>query len=147
MRIQANNTPSPSPSEQTLLVGNGKMLQFRAIEVNRNIKWVAKKEDPKLVSVEEQGGKVLTIKDDGYFFLSLQVTLYSCNATQDTVSLKKNKDDIVLQGRFDTNTCSTGFLGKVEDMSAMDTLEVTINLTKYRAIDDSLTHLDIIYMP
>ncbi|XP_034395272.1 uncharacterized protein LOC117735002 [Cyclopterus lumpus] len=142
MPFQANNTPPP-PSERGLLLGKGKMLTF---EVHSHMKWSAKNPDKGLVS-EEKGGRVLKIMRDGYFFLNLQVTLSSCNATggsQHTVSMKSD-DDVILQGRINRYTCSTGLLGKVEELSAGSSLEVHWPTTE-ELINESLTHLDIIYM-
>ncbi len=62
------------------------------------------------------------------------------------VSLK-SKERILLRGWINTNTSSTGLLGKVEVLSAGGTLEVTID-PPTTDIDETefLTHLDIIYM-
>ncbi|XP_054463992.1 uncharacterized protein LOC129098889 [Anoplopoma fimbria] len=154
MQFQKNNTPSESPSDHGLILGKGKMLIFKATKVNGKMKWRAKNRNQGLVS-EEDGGKVLKMKGDGYFFLHLQLTLFSCNATwglEQTVSLKKLQDDkvedkVILQGWFNTKTCSTGFLGKVEELHAGSTLEVIVNLptTEY-SINESLTYLGIIYI-
>ncbi|XP_029292775.1 uncharacterized protein LOC115011704 [Cottoperca gobio] len=149
MQFQANNTIS-SPSKHRLLLGNVEMLTFKAAEVNRKITWVTRNEDQSLVS-KENGGTVLKIKEDGYFFLNLQVTLSTCNQTwgsKYTVILK-SKDKVILQGWTNRNTCSTGLLGKVEELYDGDTLEVIVNRpTTDEIIDDteSLTHLDIIFL-
>ncbi|KAK9535218.1 hypothetical protein VZT92_007613 [Zoarces viviparus] len=143
MQFQANNTPS-SPSAHGLLLNKGKMLTYRATQVNGKIKWSAKDPDEGLIS---GGGKVLKIKKDGHFFLNLQVTLSSCATLglQHTVSMRKNNKTI-LHGWINPNTCSTGLLGKVEDMFADCTLEVNLPTTD-EPINENLTHLDIIYMP
>ncbi|KAK5856168.1 hypothetical protein PBY51_007784 [Eleginops maclovinus] len=148
MQFQANNTPS-APSEHRLLTGKVEMLTFKATEDNRKITWETRNQDQILVS-EEEGGKFLKIKKDGYFFLSLQVTLSSCNHTLGyTVRLKSNDKDI-LHGWINTITCSTGLLGKVEELSANDILEVIINWPNTDSIIDErkyLTHFNIVFLP
>ncbi|TNN70369.1 hypothetical protein EYF80_019395 [Liparis tanakae] len=57
----------------------------------------------------------------------------------------KSADEVILQGRINRNTCSTGLLGKVEELSAGSSLEV-LRPTTEELINESLTHLDIIYM-
>ncbi|KAJ4931939.1 hypothetical protein JOQ06_010375 [Pogonophryne albipinna] len=147
MQFQANITPS-APSE---LMGKVEMLTFKATEDNRKITWATKNQDQILVSVEP-GETVLKIKKDGYFLLNLQVTLSSCNRTMGslyTVSLN-SKDTVILQGRINTNNCSTGLLGKVEELNANDSLEVTIIRPNEDDIIDEneyLTHLDIVFFP
>lgn len=108
------------------------------------MKWSAKSPDEGLVS-EEEGGKVLKIRRDGYFFLNLQVTLSSCPkvGSQHTV-LMKRADKVIMQGWINKETCSTGLVGKVEELYAGSSLEVTT--TAGLSINESLTHLDIIYM-
>ncbi|KAF3846237.1 hypothetical protein F7725_003315, partial [Dissostichus mawsoni] len=141
MQVQANITPS-APSE---LMGKVEMLTFKATKANRKITLVTKNQDQILVS-EEEDGTVLKIKKDGYFLLNLQVTLSSCNHTLGSpyeVSLT-SKDTVILWGRINTSTCSTGLLGKVEELNANDSLEVTIEPPNdYDMKDDeSLNHLD-----
>lgn len=66
-----------------------------------------------------------------------------------TVSLN-SKDTVILQGRINTNNCSTGLLGKVEELNANDSLEVTIIRPNEDDIIDEneyLTHLDIVFFP
>ena len=128
-------------------------ISFLTPTANRKIAWATKNQDQILVSVE-QGGTVLKIKKDGYFLLNLQVTLSPCNGTMGslyTVSLNSS-DTVILQGGINTNTCSTGLLGKVEELAANDSLEVTIkpqNEAIISIIDDHeyLTHLDIVFFP
>ncbi|KAM8844600.1 uncharacterized protein AB9W97_000108 [Spinachia spinachia] len=143
MKLEANNTPSP-PCEHGLLLGKGKMLTFKATKVDSKMKWSAKSPDKRLVS-EEDGGKVLKIKRDGYFFLNLQVTLLSCEELEspDTV-LVKREGKVIMQGWINDKTCSTGPVGKVEELHAGSSLVVTTPPRSH--INESLTHLDIIYM-
>ncbi|KAK5913938.1 hypothetical protein CgunFtcFv8_008420 [Champsocephalus gunnari] len=147
MKFQANIAPS-APSE---LMGKVEMLTFKATEDNRKITWATKNQDQILVSVEP-GETVLKINKDGYFLLNLQVTLSKCNRTMGslyTVSLN-SKDTVILQGRINTNNCSTGLLGKVEELNANDSLEVTIIRPNEDDIIDEneyLTHLDIVFFP
>lgn len=120
---------------------------FLSPTVNRKITWVARSPDERLISGIE-GGKVLKIKKDGYYFLTLQVTLNSClaKASWHTVSLKA-KDKDLLKGWINNNTCSTGSLSKVEELPAGSTLEVTVNKTAPdETINQKESHLDIIYI-
>ncbi|XP_074512551.1 tumor necrosis factor ligand superfamily member 18 [Sebastes fasciatus] len=138
MHSTESKTPS-SPSEHGLLLGEGKMMTFEAAQGKGIIRWIAKNEDKGLIS-GEGGLKILT---DGYFFLNLQVTLDKCNgSSQDIVSLKKD-DKLILLGRINVKTCSTGLLGKVEELSAGSHLVVNLPTEN---INITLTHLDIIYM-
>ncbi|KAL7378178.1 hypothetical protein ABVT39_009816 [Epinephelus coioides] len=159
------------PSEPEIPLGGGKMLTFKATEgyseylsssrktnlqliatflsptVNRKIKWVTKSPDEHLISGAE-GGKILKIKKDGYYFLTLQITLSSFNPNrfQCRVSLKA-KDKDLLKGWINNSTCSTGSLSKVEELSAGSTLEVTVCKTgPSETINEDDSHLDIIYI-
>ncbi|KAI3359729.1 hypothetical protein L3Q82_014102, partial [Scortum barcoo] len=139
--------------QDELLLGKGQMLTFKTTEgkANKTIKWVAVNT---VTGVVSDGGEALTIKRDGYYFLNLQVTLktplssssYQKSSPELTVCLK-SKEKTILRGWINTNTNSTGLLGKVEVLPAGDTLEVTID-PPTTDIDESesLTHLDIIYM-
>lgn len=94
-----------------------------------------------------ESGNGLTILKDGYYFLSLQVTLTSCEKETSIVKLWKDSE-VLLQGKINPNTCSTGFLGKIESLSAGWTLTVNVNNSNINIDDsESLTHLNIIYMP
>ncbi|KAG7504447.1 hypothetical protein JOB18_009072 [Solea senegalensis] len=143
---EENKTHSTFPPDYGVLLGPGKMLSFQANDGNEatddkgRIKWVTKWPDKRPVSE----GEVLTVKKDGYYFLNLQVTLCSCKENH-TVSLKWNGRTL-LQGRTNTESCSTGLLGKVEVLSAGGTLEVTIDPNMCVDTKAYLTHLDIIYM-
>ncbi|XP_078141029.1 tumor necrosis factor ligand superfamily member 18 [Centroberyx gerrardi] len=128
----------------------GKMLTFKATQAaahTKTIEWIGKNEDPDLISAEK---KSLSIKKDGNYFLCLQVTLdteYSHRGTQHTVSLNKNSETF-LEGRINTNlSISTGFMGKIDQLSSEDTLMVTIHPSA--TINGSLlvTYLDVIYLP
>ncbi|KAA8585216.1 hypothetical protein FQN60_003910 [Etheostoma spectabile] len=131
------------PSDHGLPLGKGLMLTFKITAgVNRTIKFVAKNPHPSVVS--DEGKPVLNIKMDGYFFLSLRVTLSSCNASQYTVTLK-TKDNVILKGWINENTCSTGLLSKVEVLSAGATLVIDLPANA-RTIDEENSHLDIIYI-
>uniref|UniRef100_A0A3B4UR32 TNF family profile domain-containing protein n=1 Tax=Seriola dumerili TaxID=41447 RepID=A0A3B4UR32_SERDU len=104
-------------------------------------KWLAKNPDTNLAS---EKGEVLTINKDGYYFLNLQVTLCSCKNLH-TVQLQWNKK-VIVHGWINTDTCSTGLLGKVEELFAGGTLEVIVNPKMCIKTSEALTHLGIIYM-
>ncbi|AWP19062.1 Hypothetical protein SMAX5B_020980 [Scophthalmus maximus] len=136
------------PSEHGLLLGKGKMLSFLATDGteahddDKRIRWLAKNPDATLISE----GDVLAVKKDGYYFLNLQVTLRSCEEEKEhTVSLKWN-NKLLLHGWINTKSCSTGLLGKVEELSAGGTLGVTLEPKTSINTSESETHLDIIYM-
>lgn len=119
--------------------------------VNRTIQWIAHDQNADLLS---ESGDVLTVMKDGYYFLSLQVTLNSpCKENPQvevTMSLKQQpKAEVLLQGTINSNTCSTGLLGKVKVLNARSQLVVavsppTVNIND--VIDGAKTHLDVIYM-
>ncbi|CAK6963131.1 uncharacterized protein LOC122868655 isoform X2 [Scomber scombrus] len=122
----------------------GKMLSFRSTEASRTVKWMAISTGLGLLS---ENGNTLEIMKDGYYFLTFQVTLSSCTEKMQTVKLNWNIK-VLLQGTINRNTsCSTGLLGKVEELSAGDKLEVIIDppATKINT-SESLTHLNVIYM-
>ncbi|KAF0032811.1 hypothetical protein F2P81_015101 [Scophthalmus maximus] len=109
---------------------------------DKRIRWLAKNPDATLISE----GDVLAVKKDGYYFLNLQVTLRSCEEEKEhTVSLKWN-NKLLLHGWINTKSCSTGLLGKVEELSAGGTLGVTLEPKTSINTSESETHLDIIYM-
>nr|XP_020496547.1 uncharacterized protein LOC109989227 isoform X2 [Labrus bergylta] len=144
-----------SPSENEHQLGKGKMLTFMSIGGgNRRMKWRSNNPSEGLISVQED---VLTIDRDGYYFLSLQVTLKDCNTIQFSKGeyVKVNmtlsngsKSNALLEGRISTDTC-TGFLARATKLSS-DYHKVTIDVeaTSTFMVDEkeSLTHLDIIYI-
>lgn len=123
---------------------------FFSTTVNGKINWEARIPSNGLVSAE---GKDIGITEDGSYFLNLQVTLKTskcpCNGTRGSECMVsvKYKNVVLLQGWINTNTCSTGLLGKVVVLSGGDNLEFTINMPS-NEIDEreSLTHLDIIML-
>lgn len=110
----------------------------------KNITWTPMNPDGDLVSRQ---GNALILMKDGYYFLNLQVTLSSHNVgTHVQISLGWNSR-VLLQGWINTNTTSTGLLGKVEELSAGGTLWVSIDPRPANInCTASVTHLDIIYM-
>ncbi|XP_029997879.1 uncharacterized protein LOC115424643 [Sphaeramia orbicularis] len=139
-----NNTSSPPE----FLLAKGKMANFesKGVHPNKTIEWKEDDSSSGLIS----SGYVLNILKDGYYFLSLRVTL-ECNGKKSTgqeldqISVK-NLDKDILQGWFDAQTCSTGVLSKVERLAARSTLMVTITSNKSTNDSGSLTHLSVIYM-
>ncbi|KAM8724722.1 tumor necrosis factor ligand superfamily member 18 [Acanthopagrus schlegelii] len=152
-------TPSPPPTDDRLLLGKGKVLTYEATLDKNQIIWRTTDVSNGVISGE---GKNLTILKDGYYFLSLQVTLKtpkcSFNGTRgsensQSVSVMLTGDmtrdttrKILLQGRISTHTCSTGLLSKAEKLTAGKKLTFNITLPP-REIDDAAhrTHLDIIF--
>ncbi|CAJ1075239.1 uncharacterized protein LOC122868655 isoform X2 [Xyrichtys novacula] len=130
-------------------LGKGKMLTFKAEKENRTLKWVPLNPVTGLFS---EKGDALTIDNDGYFFINLQLKLETCNDTspQDIkVSLKWTNDSQesreIMQGWINRNTCSTSFAKVVELTSG--TLEVTFNSSAHNVdTTESSTHLDVIFM-
>ncbi|XP_054616798.1 uncharacterized protein LOC129171797 isoform X2 [Dunckerocampus dactyliophorus] len=144
--FKSNNS---SPNEAEHQGGEGKMLTYTAVGGTGAIKWTAKHPDTDLIS---ESGSALTIMKDGYYFLSLQVTLYSFQETTRpqivTLERKSNSNmKVLLQGTINPHTYTTGLLGKVEELFAGGSLEVTISPAS-RNINNKewLTHLDIIYL-
>lgn len=92
--------------------------------------------------------------EDGYYFINLQVKLETCTVTPPAkdieVCLKLNNGSdegpsTLLRGWIRNDTCSTGPLLKIVSLTE-GTLEVTISQTFKINKDESMTHLDIIYM-
>ncbi|XP_060883094.1 uncharacterized protein LOC132954540 [Labrus mixtus] len=155
-KLMKSNNAHLSPSEHEHQLGKGKMLTFRSIGGgNRRMKWQSKNPSKGLISVQED---VLTIDRDGHYFLSLQVTLKDCNKIQLPEGKYVNISMILtngsqnpktlLEGRISTDTC-TGFLARATELTA-DYHKVTIDVEAPSTFmvdeQESLTHLDIIYM-
>ncbi|XP_028268876.1 uncharacterized protein LOC114440571 isoform X2 [Parambassis ranga] len=147
MQSQEPKTSS-FPSDNGYVLGKGKMVTFKATEDNSSLKWTSLNPDTGVISKE---GKSLTILRDGYYFLSLRVTLSLCKGSQSEKLEHKVhlmwQDTVLLEGWINTKTNSTGVLSKVKELSAGGTLEVRI-IPPATCIQDSeaVTHLDIIYM-
>lgn len=113
------------------------------------IKWSSRYNTYNIISEDENG---LTIQEDGYYLLNLQVTLKTtrcpCNGTRrsDCMVTVRIKDRDLLQGWINTQTCSTGLLGKVEKLSRGTKLEIEKKLNYKIDETESLTHLDIIML-
>uniref|UniRef100_A0A8C5EUH8 TNF family profile domain-containing protein n=1 Tax=Gouania willdenowi TaxID=441366 RepID=A0A8C5EUH8_GOUWI len=121
-------------------------LMFPLPTASSTIHWFPKSQTSGLISVREDR---LTIRKGGYYFLSVQVTLTSCEEAQlrRTVELKLD-NEVILVGWIDATTNSTGLLSKVEEVSTGVTLMVTINPpVKCFNYGESVTHLDIVYLP
>ncbi|XP_030591113.1 tumor necrosis factor ligand superfamily member 18 [Archocentrus centrarchus] len=151
--------PSQMPSVGTvnslpsnkLVLGEGKMLTFKATKAEGQIKWTANRPDDALILERD---KHLMMMVDGYLFLNLQVTLSakagctgSNNCNVSLVKIQPEKTEVVLQGLINKETLSTGILSKVEELGAGEKL--VVNMTSLcDCVDDNLskTHLDIIFM-
>lgn len=116
---------------------------------NGKIRWRPRYPTNGIVSENDKG---LIIHEDGYYFLNLQVTLKTakcpCNGTRGSECVVKlrGKDRDLLLGWINTQTCSTGLLGKVEVLSRGTTLEMAKMLNHDIDGSESLTHLDIIML-
>lgn len=115
-----------------------------------NITWEPRiKEESKDLVSQTDHTPVLTIMKDGYYFLNLKVTLSQDVKTMHTVKVEQKSDlvTVVLEGWINTNTRSTGLLGKVVLLPAGYTLWVSIDPpTTDVDLFPSVTHLDVIYM-
>ncbi|XP_077413928.1 uncharacterized protein LOC144043813 isoform X1 [Vanacampus margaritifer] len=135
-----------SPLEAAPQWGEGRMLTYTAVRAGKAIEWLAKRPNADLMS---ESGETLAVMKDGYYFLSLRVTLSSCReaAQQATVSLKRGAR-VLLQSSVHADTCSTGVLAKVEELSAgEEKLQVTISSSGVNVdCAEAVTHLDVIYM-
>lgn len=147
LSLDARYSEYSSKKNPTITANSG----FFSPTVNGKLNWVSR--DPSNGPVSDEG-KDLEIMEEGYYFLNLQVTLTTCNecpsngtrGSECMVSLSYNKQ-VLLEGWINTNTCSTGLLGKVEMMSGGNTLEFTINMPNNKIDEsESLTHLDIIML-
>ncbi|XP_077382200.1 uncharacterized protein LOC144021867 [Festucalex cinctus] len=135
-----------SPLEAAPQWGEGRMLTYTAVRAGEAIEWLAKRPNADLMS---ESGDTLSVMKDGYYFLNLRVTLSSCKgaAQQATVSLKRGAR-VLLQGRVHADTCSTGVLGKVVELSAGEgRLQVAVSPPSGNVdCAEAVTHLDVIYM-
>ncbi|XP_029015951.1 uncharacterized protein LOC114861100 [Betta splendens] len=142
-QTQANNASSLSDHGTVL----GQMLSFRAKPGTavRNITWISTNGPQDLVLPQKN---VLTLQADGYYFLNLQVTVYSFNPRAPlTVRLLRNGRKVLLEGPINPHTNSTGLLGKAEELTAQTELSVSIDPQAVNVNDSaSVTHLDIVYM-
>lgn len=113
------------------------------------IKWSSRYDTYNVISEDEHG---LTIQEDGYYLLNLQVTLKTarcpCNGTRrpDCRITVRGRGRDLLQGWISAQTCSTGLLGKVEKLSRGTKLEIEKVLKDNIDETESLTHLDIIML-
>lgn len=117
--------------------------------VNGEVRWKAKKGGDVSVLAE---GKNLKIEKDGYYFLSLRLTLFpecQCNGSPRaacTVQLSHGGHNLI-EGWINTNTCSTGLLGTVVELAAGSALNFTINMSASQIVQtESLTHLAIVML-
>ncbi|KAK2833329.1 hypothetical protein Q5P01_017218 [Channa striata] len=138
--MKGNSTPSP-PSNDGAFLGKGRMLTFLFSYDGDKTTWHQKSQDEGPVS---QHGNGLKIMKDGYYLLILQMKLDSCSGSEN-ISLKWS-NNVLLQGDFTGKKCTTGLLGKAEEMAAGGTLEVSIYPPNYEKVDQSATRLDIIYI-
>ncbi|XP_041862229.1 uncharacterized protein LOC121653070 isoform X2 [Melanotaenia boesemani] len=142
-----HNTQSQSPSHGGLILGEGKMITFKATDAKSVVTWVAKNPNTYVIS---DSGKDLQILKDGHYFLNLRVTLEAnrgVNSSEHTVKLMWDNNEVVLEGWINTITKSTGVLSKVQNLSAGKRLTVRIEPpSSYVDTTESVTHLDIIFM-
>ncbi|XP_056144735.1 uncharacterized protein LOC130120122 [Lampris incognitus] len=136
---RAQTTDRPGKQDSGLVLG--KMLTAEAAPGNtKYIEWKMKSEDESLISV----GKNMTVKQYGYYFLCLLVTVQNHSRGDHKVSLSKN-GKVLLQGTT-SGKYSTGFLGRVEELAASDTLTVTINPAAEIDTTSSATNMGIIFL-
>lgn len=151
---QVTNVQAVGGADNVPVWSNSKLIaaSLSPTEANQII-WRTKDVENGVIS---KGGKSLEILQDGYYFLSLQVTLKKCSfngtrGSEDSRSVSvtltgDTKEKILLQGRINTHTCSTGPLSKAEMLAAGKELKFDITLPP-REIDDTVyrTHLDVIF--
>lgn len=83
---------------------------------------------------------------DGYYFLTLQVTLCEKSPKKEKVMLTIN-GEVKLEGWIDQNTNSTGVLSRAMELSAGGILKVTITSPKLCInTNESVTHMGIIFI-
>lgn len=154
MMSQVTNVQAVGGADNVPVWSNSKLIaaSLSPTEANQII-WRTKDVENGVIS---KGGKSLEILQDGYYFLSLQVTLKKCSfngtrGSEDSRSVSvtltgDTKEKILLQGRINTHTCSTGPLSKAEMLAAGKELKFDITLPP-REIDDTVyrTHLDVIF--
>ncbi|XP_024128322.1 uncharacterized protein LOC112146642 isoform X2 [Oryzias melastigma] len=146
-KLRGMTTP-PNPSYDGLFLGKGMMLTFKGrgytgLPNQTEIEWIAANPSEKLITGSKGNLKILL---DGYFFLTLQVTLCEKSQKNETVELTFNQD-VKLKGWIHQNTVSTGVLSRAIELSAGGLLKVTISSGGLCInFNESLTHLDIIFI-
>lgn len=91
------------------------------------LKWLWQNEQTTSpVSIENE---IMEVREDGSYFLYVQVSLDSITAPEHKVKvmLHTEKDSVILEGQVCNLTRTTGFLGKAVLLSAGNKLEVTIS--------------------
>lgn len=109
---------------------------------NKTIEWTASNSYPRVVSEKKD---LLTIKQDGFYFLCLKVTLQSLQEKDHTVRLTW-MGKVLLEARINKTALSTGFLGKVGELHASSTLMVTIDPPCDVNVSVVATYLDVIFL-
>lgn len=127
----------------------GNMVSLEAIPgtTSDTIKWNVDKGDSKLLSA----GEKLTLQQDGYYFLLLQVKLNLSREQQNTsnytIKLSK-KNNVLLEVTVNTKlSMSTGAMGKMVFARAPDFLTVTISPPAQVDSNSQFTHLGVLYLP
>lgn len=117
--------------------------------VNGEVQWQAKNPENSAVIAD---GKDLSVRKNGYYLINLRLTLDSqctCDGPSReacTVKLSDGYQDL-MEGWVNTNSCSTGLLATVAELSAGSKLNFSFNM-KLSQIDqaESRTHLAVIVL-
>ncbi|RVE69649.1 hypothetical protein OJAV_G00079840 [Oryzias javanicus] len=147
-KLHQMTTPPQNPSYDGLFLGKGMMLTFKGRGYNgplnqTEIEWIAANPSEKLITGHKGHLKIML---DGYFFLTLQVTLCEKSQKSETLELTFN-EDVKLTGWIHQNTKSTGVLSRAIELSAGGTLKVTITSPGLCInSNESVTHMDIIFI-
>ncbi|XP_076000332.1 tumor necrosis factor ligand superfamily member 18 [Genypterus blacodes] len=140
-------TDQTSTNAPLLPPEKSKMLSFVAKEGNwSTIEWETSDLHSLPISAEKD---YLAIKQDGYYFLCLQVTLKSHRDNESKVRIispDKNTHKHYLEAQINENAMSTGILGKAEKLSAGTKLKVTIDPPANIDTADFATYLDVIFI-
>uniref|UniRef100_A0A3B3H3Y1 TNF family profile domain-containing protein n=1 Tax=Oryzias latipes TaxID=8090 RepID=A0A3B3H3Y1_ORYLA len=116
-------------------------ISFHVSADQTEIAWTAANPNEKLYSTVNR-----QIRMDGYYFLTLQVTLCEKSPKKEKVMLTIN-GEVKLEGWIDQNTNSTGVLSRAMELSAGGILKVTITSPKLCInTNESVTHMGIIFI-
>ncbi|CAL8265374.1 uncharacterized protein LOC115529852 [Gadus morhua] len=137
----------PQVKEKIAEIFSGKMINLEASKVDGEgrIQWRTRRPEPSLLTL---AGEVVTLGQDAYYFLCLTVTLNNVGGAAGVMVTLKRNNHVIMEGRVDAATFSTGPLVRVEDMSAGDKLVVTVTaLGRVDGTSPGKTNLGIICLP
>uniref|UniRef100_A0A671T6G8 TNF superfamily member 18 n=1 Tax=Sinocyclocheilus anshuiensis TaxID=1608454 RepID=A0A671T6G8_9TELE len=87
------------------------------------LQWITVR--PVFIEVEVKGKEKLMVKEDGQYFLYLQVTLHPQEKANHTITLQSEQREVILKGIINGSKGSTIFMANGIPLDSSDTLIVT----------------------